>query len=136
MNSSPNSPSSRADRRAAILGLAGVRQTRPTTIPGPDGPVPVLVRELLAQEARDFEIATAKGSPNALGMLLQLSIADVDEPHDLLFESTDRGTLQELGVFGLKEALELIQALSGVTDEDLAKARQSLVGGLSNGSSS
>jgi len=94
------------------------------------------VRELLAQEARDFEIATAKGSPNALGMLLQLSIADVEEPHELLFEPTDRGTLQQLGVFGLKETLELIQELSGVTDEDIAKARQSLAAGQSNGSSS
>lgn len=133
MNSNPSSPSSRAERRAAILAQAGVRQTKPTTIPGPDGPVAVLVRELLAQEARDFEVANAKGSPNALGMLLQLSIADVDEPHDLLFEPTDRGTLQELGVFGLKEALELIQKLSGVTDEDISKARQSLVAGQSNG---
>lgn len=135
MSSTPNSPISRTDRRAAILALAGVRQTKPTTIPGPDGPVAVVIRELLASEARDFELAAAKGSPNALGLLLQMSIADIEEPHELLFEPTDRGTLQSLGVFGLKEALELMQELSGVTDDDLAKARQSLAAGLSNGSS-
>lgn len=118
-----------AERRQAILSMVGHRETRETTMPGPDGPIPILVRELTAEEATAYERLAAKatkvpGIPIG-GILLQMSIAD-PESGELLFEVADREALDKLGIAGLSPALKLAQELNGVSDADVAKARESL----------
>lgn len=120
-----NGALSAAERRAAILGQHGKREEEPAVLPGPAGPVDVLVRELMGEEAQAFEEAAAVGSPVALGMLLQLALVDPDEK-TLLFEVADREMLQQLGMLGLKPILLIIQRQSGTSDEDIAKAKKSL----------
>lgn len=122
------------ERRRAILARAGIREERPVTMPGDAGPVEVVVRELLGTEAQQFEIATAKGSPTAMGFLLQMSIAD-PETHELLFDPADREALQSQGMSSLRHVLEVIKELNGIDDKDLEKAMQALKAAASNGSS-
>lgn len=110
-----------------------MRKRKPAVYPTDDGDVDVVVRELTAEEAGEFEMASARGAPNALGMLLQLSIED-PETQQLLFEVTDRGVLQTLGVLGLKDTLLLIKEMSGITDADIEKAKGFLGAGRPNGS--
>jgi len=123
---------SRADRRAAILGLAGKLDTEPAVFPGPDGPIDVLVRELSGEQAREWEVAVAKHAPSTIGFLLQLSVID---PVDNLpiFEVADRQTLEAIGISKLNPVLKLAQKLNGISDSDIEQAKRDLLAAQSTG---
>lgn len=121
-----------AERRAAILGLSGQREYEPAVLPGPDGPIDVLVRELTGTEAKDWEIAVSRGAEWTFGYLLQLSLVD-PETKDLLFEPADRQMLEGIGVSKLKPIGLIAQRLSGLSDEDVEKAKRSLLNAPSTG---
>jgi hypothetical protein len=126
MSDAENGHLTAADRRSAILGRAGQLEERATTMPGPDGPVDILVREMTGKQAKDFEMAAARGAADLGGYMLQISIVDPDT-HELIFEPADRANLEALGITGLNPVLKLIQSLNGMTEEDVEKARQSLL---------
>lgn len=95
-------------------------------MPGKDGPVTVLVRELTGKLAQTFEIMAAKGTGYPMGFLLQQSIID-PETKQLIFEDGDRQALEELGVAGLKSIMLIAQELNGISDEDISKAKSDLL---------
>lgn len=112
-------------RRDQILAMHGKLKELPAQLPGPDGPVDVIVREMQGREAQDFEEALAQKRPNTLGMLIQLAVVDPDT-HERMFEVGDRQMLEELGMTGLKPVIETIQSLAGITSEDLEKLKANL----------
>lgn len=113
-------------RRDSILAMHGKLKEIGSELPGPDGPVQILLREMQGREAQDFENAMGQNRPNTLGMLLQLAIVDPDT-HERMFEIGDRAMLEELGMTGLKPVIEGIQSLAGITAEDLEKLKANLV---------
>src|SRR5579859_7806227 len=115
-----------ATRREQILAMVGKLAEEPAQMPGSDGPVDILVRELTGSQSAAFEGLVAKGGDNILGFLLQNVICD-PETKALIFEPADRALLQELGFTSLKPIVEIAQRQSGLSAEDLEKAKQDLV---------
>jgi hypothetical protein len=113
-------------RREAILSRVGRLAEEEATMPGPDGPIDVIVRELTGTQSREFEAAIAVKAPAPLGFLLQMCLVDPDTK-ELLFEPADRVVLESLGMAGLKPIVEIAQRLSGLTEADVEKAKQSLL---------
>lgn len=122
-NNGHSVPSSRRER---ILSHAGQRQRRPTKMKFNDDEVDVVVRELTGVEAQRWEFAVAGKVPNTLGLLLQMSIEEPDTG-ELMFEPADRENLQVLGVMSLKPVVDLSAVLSGISQEDIDRAKQSLL---------
>lgn len=112
-------------RRDQILAMHGVLKEVEAEMPGPDGAVKIIVRELIGRDAQEFESAQQNNRPNQLGMLLQLSIVDPDTK-ERLFEVGDRAILEELGMTTLKPVIEKIMGLLGVTAEELEKIKANL----------
>jgi hypothetical protein len=121
-------------RRERILSRVGHLSTEPAVLPGPDGDENVLVRELTGKQAREFETAVGRGADAPLGFLLQQSLVD-PETNELLFEPADRVTLEALGMSILKPIVLIAQRLSGLSDDDVEKAKQSLLNGPPTGPS-
>lgn len=121
-----SAPSSKQQLREAFLGLAGQREYEAAEFPGPDGPMTVLVRELLGSEAKEWEIAVAKGSEYAFGYLLQMSIVD-PETKEPLFEAADRMALESIGVSKLNPIAKVAARLSGLSAADVEAAKKSLL---------
>jgi hypothetical protein len=124
-----------SSRREQILSRVGVLAERASTLPGPDGDVDVVVRELTGKQSREFEEAVAKGADAPLGFLLQMCLVDPDTKEPL-FEPADRVALEGLGMAGLKPLVLIAQELSGLSEADLEKAKQSLLNAPRNGSTS
>lgn len=120
--------------REQILSQAGKMATETITVPE-WGDVVVEVRELSGKQAREFEEAVMKAQPSALGMLLQQCLCD-PTTHALLFEPTDRGTIEELGMKALKPLIQCAQELSGIAQTDIDKAKAFLARTQGNGSTS
>lgn len=121
MSSTASSPSSRTDRRGAILAQAGKLEERPAVFFGQD----VLVRELTAKQAREFQDAISNGNSYPIGYLLEMALID-PETREPLFEATDRQALEDLGMRELRPVLVVIKEQSGIDDDDLQKATQGL----------
>jgi hypothetical protein len=117
---------SKASRRDSILSQVGVLAQEPATMPGSDGPVDILVREMTGTQGRQFEILLATNAPAPIGYLLQVSIVD-PESNELIFEEADREALEQLGVAGLNPVLKIAQRMNGITQADIDKAKQSLL---------
>jgi len=112
-------------KREQILQMVGVLKEEPAKMPGPDGPVDVLLREMTGKEAEEFEQALDKKTPNTLGRLLQTSIYD-PETKERLFQPADRAALEELGMTALKPILEKIKKVSAISKADVEKLKANL----------
>ena len=120
-------------KRQAILQMVGRLAEEEAEMPGPEGPVKVIVRELTGQQSQAFEQSVASKRPNTLGLLLQMVIHDNEEPKDFLFGPADRGVLEELGMTSLKPIVEIAMRQSGLRGEDIERAKQDLVTTPENG---
>lgn len=113
-------------KRQAILQMVGKLAEEEAEMPGPDGPVKVIVRELTGQQSQAFEEATRLKRPNTLGMLLQMVIHDTEDAKDTIFGPADRAVLEELGMTTLKPIVEIAMRQSGLRQEDVERAKQDL----------
>jgi len=113
-------------RREQILQMAGKLAEEPAQMPGPDGPVDIIVREMTGSQSQTFEMSVARGLENVLGYLLQNVIVDPDS-HELMFDAGDRAALQELGMAALKPIVEIAQRQSGLSVKDLEQAKRNLL---------
>jgi len=114
------------NKRQAILQMVGKLAEEEAEMPGPDGPVKVLVRELTGAESQSFEQAVRDKKPNTLGMLLQMVIHDTDDDKANIFSAADRAVLEELGMTTLKPIVEIAMKQSGLSEKDVARAKQDL----------
>lgn len=114
-------------KRASILSMVGKLAEEEAEMPGAEGPVKVIVRELTGAQAQAFELAATAKRPNTLGMLLQMVIRDTDEPKDNIFGPADRAVLEELSMTSLKPIVDIAMRQSGLNEAELIKAKQDLV---------
>lgn len=120
-------------KRASILAMVGKLAEQEAEMPSPDGPVKIVVRELTGQQSQAFEEAVRLKRPNTLGMLLQMVIHDSEDPKDTIFGPADRAVLEELGMTTLKPIVEIAMHQSGLSDEDVKRAKQDLATTPENG---
>lgn len=111
--------------RQSILAMAGRLAEQEAEMPGPEGPVKVIVRELTGRESQVFQMSVRAGKPNTLGMLLCMVVRD-PETKDLVFGPADRAAVEELGVTALNPLAEIVAKMNGLTDADVEKAKEGL----------
>jgi hypothetical protein len=113
--------------RERILSRRGSLKEETAWLPGPDGEtIPVIVRELTGKQAAEFELALARDTAAPMGLLLQMCLID-PETKTQMFEVADREALEDLGWASLQPIVVIAQRQSGLSAEDIEKAKRDLL---------